>query len=512
MNGYVSSDQIAESPQGQEAAGRSVAAWLNESMSVYDEHWDFGYPSICVAMDALTCDVAVTEYGYDPGALNWRYSGAMLSDTGDLPYFEWMFFYRLIRLANSLLSSVNSPLDGSDVDALTTTESAVIGQMLAARAFAYLHLSQVYEYKGSVTGPFEGLTVPYIGIETTESEARNNPRMPHDEMYNNVISHDLEIAAKYLEGYKRVDKTEIDQAVVYGLLTRTYLVMEQWDKAAEAASKAIALSSGATMLTEEEWTNPSTGFNTMSTPSWMWAIHITSDDAVVQTGICNWTSFMATEFTGGYCGAQNNYSAKACDARLYAQIPDTDWRKKSWLDPNRNKYNYQLNRNLNSAPDLSNIKFRPGSGDTGNYMVACVTDFPMMRIEEMYLALAEATAMAGNVSEGRSLLENFAKTRDTAYTCQASDAKGVQDECFHHRQIEFWGEGIIMFDYKRLDKPQFRGYPGTNHNVIMRFNSPNGTAPWTTLAIPYDETITNLVLAEQQNPFPINYRGAVWSE
>lgn len=515
LNGTVTPDQVAESPQGLEAASRATGAWLNESMTILDAHYDFGFPSICLALDAMTCDVAIETYGYDAGALYLRVANG-LEETSNHPYFFWMYFYRMIYLANNNLNSVNTPADTSDIDGLSESSKSFIGQMLAMRAMSYLYLARIFEYKGTLTGAnYLNLTVPYIGQETTESEARNNPRVPHDEMYNNIILRDLNNAVKYLDGYKRDDKTQVDQSIVYGLLARTYLYMGEYTKAAEAARAAIDLAvenDGATMLTEDEWTNPSTGFNTMSTPSWMWAIHVTSDDAVVQTGICNWPSFMASEASFGYCGAGNSQSAKLCDAALYAKIPNSDWRKKSWLDADRSKFDYNLLRDedwVESCPDLTNIKFRPGGGNTSDYSTGAVADFPMMRIEEMYLIEAEGVAYT-NPAQGAALLTEFAQTRDMRYTCTATDFKGVQDACFLQRQIELWGEGHILFDYKRLDKPQLRGYTGTNHFAESRYNSPDGNAPWTTPQIPQSEWQANVALANAQNPSPIVYRGSLW--
>lgn len=512
MNGYVTTDQMAESAQGLEAASRNTLAWMNESMSILDEHYDFGFPSLCLAFDAMTCDVAVETYGYDAGCLNLRAASA-LEETGGYPYFFWMYFYRMIYLANDNLRTVGSPADLTDYDTLSDSSRAFIGQMLAMRGMSYLYLARLFEYKGPLTGAnFHNLTVPYIDQYTTESEARNNPRVAHDEMYNNIILRDLQNAAAYLEGYQREDKTQVDQSIVYGLLARTYLYMGEYTKAAEAARTVIDMNGGASLTTEEEWTNPSTGFNSMATPSWIWASHTTGDDAVVQTGICNWPSFMASEAVFGYCGAGGSQSAKLCDAALYAQIPDSDWRKKSWIDEDREKFEYNLLRDadwLENCPDLTNIKFRPGGGNTSEYTTGAVADFPLMRIEEMYLIEAEGVAYT-NPAQGAALLTEFAQTRDVRYTCDATDFEGVQDACFRQRQIELWGEGHILFDYKRLNKPQMRGYEGTNHFAQSRYNSPDGNAPWTTPQIPQSEWQANAALADHQNPSPIEYRGQLW--
>ena len=66
----------------------------------------------------------------------------------------------------------------------------------------------------------------------------------------------------------------------------------------------------------------------------------------------------------------------------------------------------------------------------------------LMRVEEMYLIQAEATAMAGNPAQGKQILENFVKTyRNPSYQCPANDAASMQEEVWHQRRIELWGEG-----------------------------------------------------------------------
>ncbi|MDE5637215.1 MAG: RagB/SusD family nutrient uptake outer membrane protein, partial [Alistipes sp.] len=362
-NGYVTNEQIANSDSGLDAATKAMISWMGESMTIYEEHWDFGFPAVCMAMDALTCDVAIEDYGYDNGCLYWR-ACLDLEDTGSLPYFVWMYMYRMINLSNNVLLTMNTSGNGSDIESLSATARRAIGQSLAYRALSYLYLARVYEYKGSLSGAYSGLTVPYIDQYTTESEARYNERLPHDEMYENVIVRDLTNALKYLDGYTREKKSQIDQSVVYGLLARTYLQMEKWTEAAEAARKAIDLS-GARMLTEAEWTNTTTGFNSLSNTSWLWGVEVTSDDRTVKTGICNWVSMLAPEATFGYSGADSGRSAKLIDVNLYNKIPDTDCRKQSWLDPDRSKYNYKTNLNaawLESVPAYTGIKLRPANG------------------------------------------------------------------------------------------------------------------------------------------------------
>lgn len=55
----------------------------------------------------------------------------------------------------------------------------------------------------------------------------------------------------------------------------------------------------------------------------------------------------------------------------------------------------------------------------------------------MILIKAEAQAMAGNVSETQSTLENFVKnSRDPSYVCLASSAEAWQDEIWSQHRIK----------------------------------------------------------------------------
>ncbi len=514
MNGTVTDEQIAGSAAGATAAANGMIGWTNESMSVTGAHWDYGFPTVCLFLDAMAPDVAVSEFGYDNGAMYARAGLDGDEASSDSAYYFWMYFYRMINLSNSLLKASGSPADGSDIESLTVAQAASIGQALTYRALSYYYLSCIFEYRGTLSSEnFSGLTVPWIGPETTELEARSNPRVTVDEMFNDHILKDLNAAVIYLDKYQRPTNAYVDASVAYGFLARANLWMGNYTEAAEAARNAINRDRG-TMLTEAEWTNPQTGFNTLSTPSWMWGVDITSDDDCVKTGICNWVSYWSSEASFGYAGQNNGSSGKLCDARLYASIPDSDWRKKSWVDTDREKYDYQFLRGedwLEDIYDFQNIKFRPGNGNTGNSAVAAVADFVLMRVEEMYLIEAEATAQA-NLAEGKALLETFAKTRDAEFESSASDFESFQKEVFKQAQIEFWGEGIIYFYYKRLNMPVMRGYVGTNHFAECRYNYPDGFVPDWTPQIPLSEVSTNIELAKQQNPSVSSMRSELWKE
>ena len=126
----------------------------------------------------------------------------------------------------------------------------------------------------------------------------------------------------------------------------------------------------------------------------------------------------------------------------------------------------------------------------------------------MYFIEAEATAQAGNLQEGIRLLNDFMTTyrmTDGAkYDCSVkvgSSLENFVNELMLQKRIEFWGEGIVMFDMKRLDMSSKRGYVGTNAPSSYRINV-DGRAPYWNIVITRGETQNNPVIATQNNPDP----------
>ena len=70
------------------------------------------------------------------------------------------------------------------------------------------------------------------------------------------------------------------------------------------------------------------------------------------------------------------------------------------------------------------------------------------------------------------------------------------------RRIEFWGEGINMFDYKRLRLAVTRNYNGTNYKTdFIRLNSYAGyAAPWMNYRIPESELTYNQAVILAPDP------------
>jgi tetratricopeptide (TPR) repeat protein len=467
-------------------------------------HFDFGYPSIMRITDLFTADMPISQSSYDNFS-SWernKYQGPDYTIAG----FLWSYLRVPILAANKVIGNI-------DEETANDTQLGFLAAAHAFRAMVYLTEAQLYEYlpcdvTDSITNAgnnLVGLTVPIVTESTTEEEAHNNPRVTHEVM-SDFLLNDLQIAEKYIDKLTLNSKTLPDLSAVYGLYARLYMWNKDYANAEKYARKAIDLGTH-TPLTKDQWLNTSTGFNTLSTSSWMWGAENVKEDDCVQSGIINWVSMMANETEFSYCSAGVYVNI---DGKLYSQISDNDFRKLSFKAPEGSALSGQepyIDEDIfESLPDYASLKFRPADGNTSSYDVACAVGIPLMRIEEMYLIEAEAAAHQ-NPAKGKQLLESFMTTyRDAKYTTNASSEEDVVDAVFLQKRIEFFGEGVIMYDYKRLNKSVDRAYPDTeeytnNWKAQTRFQT-NGRPAWMNVVMVRTERQNNTAIVGFENPDP----------
>ena len=85
---------------------------------------------------------------------------------------------------------IRDRIDASDFATLDATQKSYLGFAYAYRAMFYLDLVRLYEFKENnyTEAPgVLGLGVPIVLPETTEAEAKNNPRAKVDDIYDQVI-------------------------------------------------------------------------------------------------------------------------------------------------------------------------------------------------------------------------------------------------------------------------------------------------------------------------------------
>jgi hypothetical protein len=455
---------------------------------------DFGYPAIALGQDLNSGDMtnAVSNYDWFSVALEW----SDRTPTYANPTMRLGVFYRILYATKDVLAAI--PADTEVKDLIEKR-----GQAKALRAFSYLSLAPYFQfkYKGNEDKP----SVPMMkdGVDP-----RNNPRATLDELYNGEggIIADLTDAIADLEGFVRSNKGIINQSVAYGLRARAYLYMEEWEKAAADAEKAMQ---GFTPYSIGQLTAP--GFNDANDQNWMWALILPADVINnVASGLASWPSHLGSFSGYAYVPFAGIY--RSINSLLYDKIPTTDVRRAWWLDANKTSPYLEglvwrdVDKNINYTgqeipnaviadikepmPAFTNVKFGQKAGVGSVYNQG---DYPMMRVEEMILIRAEALAKSGKLAEGQQVLEDFVKTyRNPAFVSTASNVATFENEVWFQRRVELWGEGFAMADVMRLGKNVVRFKAGVVNNVPAeyRFNI-SASDPWMLLRFVQTETTNN---------------------
>ena len=522
VGGSQTQAQVSASKSAMMSMIKAVPASMTMSGTIgyagsYGDHTDFGIPGIHLRFEHMLEDMTTMAenpfynrfYAYDMNeAQGYQYTYCA--------YF-WDAYYTWIRLVNDVILSIKPVVEENEgVETEETIQLRdILGQAYAYRAMCYFDLARLYEPKVNDytdVSAVLGLTVPIVDENTTIEQTKNNPRQPRDKMYEFIFD-DLN---KALELLNPSDVTFSRPTVnaVYGMLARVYLELgysddpafprkEMFTKAAEYARKLID-EGGFSPLTQSQWEDPVNGFNNAaSNDAWIWGFSLVAENL---SNLLTFVSHVSSEASWGYA----RYAQFGVSARLYDQIPDSDFRKHSWLDPKKEEYyaykfagteadKKSFLTGMPAAKAYQALKFRPAMGECSDFNIGNAADYCLMRIEEMYFIEIEAKAQLSGVEEGKKLLKKFMTTyRDASYSRNPVTMQDFLTEMLLQKRVEFWGEGILLFDYKRLDMGITRGYPGSNHAGVFKYNTVGRSPQWN-IVITRAEFQSNTAITDANN-------------
>lgn len=523
VGGSQTQAQVSASSTAMMSMIKAIPASMTTSGTIgyassYGDHTDFGIPGIHLRFEHMLEDMATMAenpfynrfYAYDMNeAQGYQYTYCA--------YF-WDAYYTWIRLANDVILSVKPVIEASEgsSDEETAELKDILGQAYAYRAMCYIDLARLYEPKVNdytvVSDAILGLTVPIVDENTTIEQTKNNPRVPRKQMYDFIIG-DLEAAIELLNSSERTFSRP-NLYAVYGMLARVYLELgyaedpafprdEMFTKATEYARLVID-EGGFKPLTQSQWEDPVNGFNNAAAnDSWIWGFSLVAENL---SNLLTFVSHISSEASWGYA----RYAQFGVSAKLYDQIPDSDFRKHSWLDPKKEEYyaykfagsaadKQKFLTGMPAAKAYQALKFRPAMGECSDFNIGNPADYCLMRVEEMYFIEIEAQAQLKGIEEGKRLLGDFMKKyRDSSYSRNPGTMQDFLTELLLQKRVEFWGEGILLFDYKRLDMGITRAYPGSNHAGVFKYNTVGRSPQWN-IVITRAEFQSNTAINDSNN-------------
>lgn len=422
----ISGKQITEAskvnPKLQEANIAGVYSTMySTAVGGTTMHEDFGHRANDIYSDMLSSDMTMSANNY-----GWYRPMLQLTSTTDYTslrnYSVWRYHYRIIRGANTVIDG----LGGTEAVPENEDGKFYMGQAKAMRAYGYFYLANFFakEYM-----PDESILPIY-----TNTTDPNQPLSTTSEVYALIVQ-DLEEAIMLLDKFERTAKSQVNKEVAQGLLAYTYLTMGEYAKSAEL-SKAIIDSGSYTLMSETEVVG---GFNNIATSGWMWGVDLTID---IGLDLLSWWG-MVDIYTFSYASFGD---PKVIDQGLYDKIPADDARKAQFLNAPTNALHLVPYKKFYHKDRV----FRGQRNVTADYFY--------MRVAEMYLLNAEASAKANKEAEAKTSLKMLLDKRlpDTSYV-DALTGQSLLDEIYLQTRIELWGEGKSYLAMKRFKATVTKG-------------------------------------------------------
>ena len=479
---YATSEEIADAAQSnpQAVLGSQldgVYAILNfDSPFVtggIGDHMNVGLCGVMMLSNNTSNDVSLSLGNGDP----WHFD-KQLEYYGQeyvRSSWGWNIFYTVIKAANEVIPMI-------DPATATAEGKAMLGQALAIRGLSYFYLAQFYQDTYATSK--NKLCVPILlsNVETGGVDRRATV----EQVYNQIES-DLTRAIELLDGWKRASKSQVDQSVAQGILSRVYLVMHKWTKAAEMARAArlaypLMDADAAYNYNYQDVTNSEV----------MWGVDITTSTSRIYASFQSWMCAQTVGY-GGQVGA-----IQLIDAKLYNSIPDNDVRKYLYVAPGDEYPCQDAVGNKWTIPEYGNLKFKyEGAEDF-------LGDYIYMRSSEMYLTEAEALVRLNKADEAYAVLSELVTNRlaEGEWNVKRATIDVVQNQ----RRVELWGEGHSYFDHRRWQMDMDRGYEGTNEpSTTWPLHFEKGFVPWWHYSwryqLPLREIQENEAISEDdQNP------------
>jgi len=322
--------------------------------------------------------------------------------------------YRFINRVNNLIEALPKLAEGSPEE-----RESLLGEAHTLRAIGYLTLVNLYGQHYTFT---PGATHPGVPLLLrTPSTFETPQRATVGEVYDLIVS-DLQTGMEKTgdAAQRSARAIWLSPCAARALLARVYAYMENWQGVINLCSEVIEtcpypLSQGAAYLSG--WAN----FNLPETIFYVDLQEYLADDGSQATISAH----------GLIIGSMNQTPVCRVSSDLLNLFPAGDLRRELYTD--------------NGRGDIlcAKFPFRP------NF----VSNFPMLRLSEVYLLRAEAQAELGNEPAARSDLNRiFLRANPTAQPISAS-GEALKAEIMAERRRELAFEGHLLFDLARKRQP-----------------------------------------------------------
>ena len=405
---------------------------------LYGANWYGGYFVLSSDMRGGNGKLKPNDAGYQFDAYTWNYT---TENTEGL----WSGAYTAIARANNVINSIPN-FDGTEEEMEMLQKYKA--ECLFIRAIAHFDLVRLYAQPYSYNKA--GMGVPVV-LETKIAEPS---RDPIEDVYAQVVN-DLKEAENLFGDYRRSGGADpkgfATKEAAQALLARVYLYMEDWQNAADYATKVIN-SGKFQMWTADQYVTVS------ENEDGAWGREKEGSEVIFaiygaqgnsgdpgQVGIPYMTN---PEFHGDVCASND----------LLNLYEEGDVRRDLFYTDPQGRPVYEGIWWTNKYPS------KTGDGSTNN--------IPVLRLSEMYLIRAEAIHKGAVISGASSLgdINTIRTNRGLAAKSSAIVLSDISDE----RRRELCFEGHNVFDLARRNEDLVRN----DYDALINKNIPFPDNRW----------------------------------
>lgn len=340
--------------------------------------------------------------------------------TDYLYYSYWDLFYKKIYQYNAIINGVDQATGGTE-----KRKAILKGRALVGRSICYFYLANLYAQPYDASTASSALGVPLVTSNSLNDKlpARSTVEETFDFILKGFEEGIEEIPISSLTSF------ELNQAGAYGWLARTYLTMKQYDKAADAAGKALNINDALVDYNKQyEMYQPAEG------P----AIYIPKNGHIFATPAQQPENLHIIYFD--YTRGMAFQNVASDTEALFGQ---SDLRRMN-LVPSYVPYGASLAEWDRTYIYMGYRSYEYSAGPT---------------TPEMYLIRAEGAAREGNLENALKALNLLRKNRIIATDyepIQSAEQKQVLTEIYNERRRELLFKGLRWFDMRRLNSdPEF---------------------------------------------------------
>ena len=343
----------------------------------------------------------------------------------------WSYAYYTIARANNVINN----LEGKEVNGVTGQQvNNLKAEALFVRALCHFDLVITYcqPYNQADT-----LGVPVVLVTENAKPARSAKKA----VYNQVVKDLTEAESLMSDNYTRSGATDkaavVSKPAIQALLSRVYLYMEEWQKAADYATKVINCGEY-NLATGEDYVNMYSAATAPAGGEIILEVYGSNKNEYWDNSGWTHLSYLTSlDGSGDICATSD----------LYNLYESGDIRQKL----------YKQNEN-----DWFCVKYVGKEGANPRQ-----TNVPIIRLSEMYLNRAEAIINGASVSgvTAEADLKTLASKRNA--TPSAATRAGV----FTDRRKELAFEGHIAYDYARTNTSLVRNDFDEVNNKDVAFPS-----------------------------------------